>query len=121
MTKYGRIAWIDLTVPNAADIRDFYSDVVGWESAPLSMGDYDDYIVQPPGEEAAAGICHQQGPNANIPSQWMIYITVESVDASAERCRASGGKVIEGPRKMGDNKFCIIQDPAGAVAALIEE
>ena len=120
MSKSGQIAWIDLTVPNASEVRDFYCDVVGWEAEDVSMGDYNDYTVQAAGEEAAAGVCHQRGPNASLPSQWMIYITVDSVEASVGRCLALGGKVIDGPRMMGANNFCIIQDPAGAVAALIE-
>ena len=28
----GSIAWIDLTVPDATGIRDFYKDVVGWSA-----------------------------------------------------------------------------------------
>ena len=35
----GSIVWRDLTVPNAADLREFYGKVVGWESAPHDMGE----------------------------------------------------------------------------------
>ncbi|MDX1522255.1 MAG: VOC family protein [Anaerolineae bacterium] len=116
----GSIAWIDLTVENAAQIRDFYSQVVGWEADALSLGDYDDFNMQPAGsDEAVSGICHARGPNANLPAQWLIYITVADVARSAEQCVALGGTIIDGPRTMGDQMFCLIQDPAGAVAALI--
>jgi predicted enzyme related to lactoylglutathione lyase len=33
----GRIAWIDLTVPDAVGVRDFYRHVVGWGSAEVGM------------------------------------------------------------------------------------
>ena len=33
--EIGSIVWRDLTVPDAAAIKDFYSQVVGWKSAPL--------------------------------------------------------------------------------------
>jgi len=33
---------------------------------------------------------------------------------------SSGGKLIDGPRMMGKSRFCVIQDPAGAMIALIE-
>ncbi len=57
--------------------------------------------------------------STKLPSQWIIYITVQNVDKSIERCKALGGKVIDGPRMSGDKPFCVIQDPAGAVAALV--
>ncbi len=116
----GSIVWQDLTVENAAEIYDFYSNVVGWQSTPQEAGaDQDFNIIVPDTGETVAGICYARGANANIPPQWLVYITVEDVDQSAQRCIDLGGKVLDGPRLMGDNRFCVIQDPAGAVAALI--
>jgi predicted enzyme related to lactoylglutathione lyase len=116
----GAIAWVDLTVMEANRVREFYSSVVGWESAPVSMGDYDDFNMISPGQsDPTAGICHARGVNADLPAQWMIYITVEDVDKSAEQCMKMGGKVLVGPKNMGPGgRYCVIQDPAGAVAAL---
>ena len=119
MATPGEVGWFDLTVNNAEEVCEFYRAIVGWDSTSLSMGDYDDFCMALPGtDKTVAGICHARGSNANLPAQWLIYITVEDVDASAEKCVALGGKVIEGPRKVGDGRFCVIQDPAGAVAAL---
>jgi hypothetical protein len=42
------------------------------------------------------------------------------VAAPPRRCVALGGQVLDGPRPMGSKQFCVIRDPAGAVAALIE-
>lgn len=119
-TRKGTIIWRDLTVENATELKDFYQEVVGWRPVEHDMGDYADYDMLPPdGNESLAGICHARGTNANVPPQWLIYITVEDVDASAQRCVELGGKVLDGPRQMGGSRFCVIQDPAGAVAALI--
>jgi predicted enzyme related to lactoylglutathione lyase len=112
--------WTDLTVPDAAAIRDFYAAVAGWQPEPVSMGDYADYNMKAPGGEAAAGICHARGTNAGMPPRWMIDITVESLERSVAECEGRGGKVLVGPRPLGGKPFCVIQDPAGAVAALIE-
>ena len=66
-----------------------------------------------------AGICHARGSNAGLPPTWLVYITVEDVDASAQTCRELGGEVVAAPRDMGEmGRFCVIQDPAGAIAAL---
>ena len=117
----GRIGWQDLTVDNAEQVRDFYSSVVGWQTQPLDMGGYDDYVMlSPDGQAGIAGVCHARGVNANIPPQWLVYINVEDLDSSVERVRALGGEVVDGPRELGDGRFCVIRDPAGAVCGLIE-
>ena len=119
-TAHGSIVWADLTVPDAGRIRDFYAAVVGWGSEPVSMGDYSDFsMVTPGGKAPVAGVCHARGPNANLPAQWLIYVSVPNLDASVKRCLELGGKIVDGPRSMGEKKLCVIQDPAGAVAGLI--
>lgn len=119
----GTIGWTDLTVEDATGIRDFYAEVVGWQSAPVSMGDYEDFTMMAPGGDKSpvAGICHKRGSNAALPSQWMVYMVVESVDRSAARCEELGGKLLVPPKDMGGyGRYCVIQDPAGAVAALFQ-
>jgi predicted enzyme related to lactoylglutathione lyase len=67
-TNAGTIAWTDLTVPDAESLRKFYSRVVAWRSAPLSMGEYSDFNMIPlGGEEPVVGICHARGVNADLP------------------------------------------------------
>jgi len=119
----GVISWCDLTVEKAEDVRDFYREVVGWKASPVSMGDYDDFCMNPPkSDQPSAGICHARGVNADLPAQWLIYIIVADLDASIANCIKLGGKIIAGPKNMGDaGRYCIIQDPAGAVAALYEK
>ncbi len=118
--EIGAIAWHDLTVADAPAIRDFYAKVVGWKPEAVGMGDYDDFnMTKPTSGEPAGGICHARGSNASVPPQWLIYICVADLDQSIADCKKLGGKVIDGPRKVGEQQFCIIQDPAGAVAGLI--
>ncbi len=118
----GKILWTDLTVPDAVRVCDFYSAVVGWTFAPVSMGDYEDFNMNTPAEgSTVAGICFAQGVNAKLPAQWLIYIQVNDISQSITRCQSLGGQVLDGPREIGPGvTFCVIQDPAGAVAALID-
>lgn len=117
---HGRIGWIDLTVPDAEGIRDFYNAVIGWTASEVDMEGYSDYCAHPvEGEAPVAGICHARGANARLPAQWRVYIAVENLDASAARCVELGGEILDGPRAYGSGgRFCVIRDPAGAVAAL---
>ncbi|UCH83744.1 MAG: VOC family protein [Candidatus Latescibacterota bacterium] len=116
----GSIAWTDLTVDNAEEIKDFYTEVVGWKPVAFDMGDYTDFTMNTPDSgRTVAGVCHARGVNAGLPPQWLIYIIVEDVAASAARCTALGGRVIAGPKKMGaEGEYCVIEDPAGAAVAL---
>ena len=115
----GTIAWRDLTVDDAEAVRDFYTQVIGWDTRPEEMGGYQDYhLIAPGSDETVAGICHARGTNADLPPQWLVYVIVEDVDASANRCCELGGEVVAGPREMGGGHFCVIRDPAGAVLAL---
>lgn len=120
--QVGQIGWTDLTVGNAEEVRDFYSAVVGWEPEAVDMGDYSDFNMTVPGDGTpAAGICHARGTNAALPAQWLVYITVSDLDRSLGACAGRGGKVLSGPTGMGSTgRFAVIQDPAGAVAALYE-
>ena len=118
----GTIVWQDLTVENADVIRDFYGEVVGWRHEPVDMGGYDDFNMLPTkGGPAVAGICHARGANDNLPAQWLLYVNVEDIDSSIRRAVELGGHLVDGPRKMGKNRFCVIRDPADAVIALTSE
>ena len=119
-TPRGKIVWTDLTVEDARAVRDFYGAVVGWKFSAGDMGGYEDFtMVSPESGESVAGVCHARGPNANLPSQWLVYVQVDDVEKSARKATELGGKIVDGPRSMGSTRFCVIQDPAGAVLALV--
>jgi predicted enzyme related to lactoylglutathione lyase len=121
----GSIVWTDLTVgtDKAPAIAEFYQAVVGWKSEEVDMGDYADFNMIVPGSgKTVAGICHARGQNATMPPQWMMYIVVDDLDASMSECWAKGGRVILGPKEIGPGeRYCVVRDPAGAVAALIQQ
>ncbi len=47
-------------------------------------------------------------------------LTMADLDASIEKCTENGGAIVVGPRSLGEGRFCVVKDPAGAVAALYE-
>lgn len=118
----GQIGWIDLSVADAPALRDFYQGVTGWTTSPVAMGGYQDFCMHPPGEaQPVAGICHARGSNAGLPTVWLIYITVDDLEQSMRRCQELGGKLLRPPMGTGPNdRYCVIEDPAGAVCALFQ-
>jgi predicted enzyme related to lactoylglutathione lyase len=103
-------------------VEEFYSKVVGWKSVPVSLDDYNDFNMNSPESgKTNAGICHNRGGNSELPPQWLVYITVEKADEGATLCKENGGKVLVGPKDLsGYGRYCVIEDPAGAVCALFE-
>lgn len=118
----GTIGWIDLTVENAGEIRDFYRAVAGWTAEDVEMGGYSDFnMIAPAAGHPVAGICHARGANADLPAQWMLYITVTDLDTCMQRVKAKGGEILKEPGTGSSfGRFCVIRDPAGAVCALFE-
>jgi predicted enzyme related to lactoylglutathione lyase len=117
----GRIVWTDITVPNAAELRDFYAQVFGWNIHDTQVDDHIDFtMLDPVSGDPVVGICHALGANAALPPQWLNYFSVADLDKALKTVEQLGGKQISPIRDAGGMRFCAIQDPAGAVCALME-
>ncbi len=119
----GAIGHFDLTVDDAPGIRDFYASVVGWHVEPMPMEGYEDYVLTSPTTgDPMGGVCHRRGDNSGLPRQWLMYINVADLEASVAKVRALGGKVLHeaGPYDDGSG-YAVIEDPAGAVIALMQQ
>jgi predicted enzyme related to lactoylglutathione lyase len=119
----GALAWADLTIDGADAIRDFYKAVVGWSSTEVDMGGYSDYCLNRPEDgQPSAGVCWQRGVNLGLPRQWLVYFAVADLNASIRAVQSLGGKVLRPASSMGSfGVYSVIEDPAGAVAALIQQ
>jgi uncharacterized protein len=116
--KLGEIRMADLTVDSAGSLRDFYKEVIGWKHMDLSMGEYNDYVMQSAEGDPVAGICHRAGVNADLPPVWLVYFCVEDLAASMGVCKKLGGKVLSGPKGQGSYSYAVIEDPSGTICAL---
>jgi hypothetical protein len=120
----GRIAWLDLTVPDATATRDYYRQVVGWSVQSVDMKDgaerYADYNMLDGDGNPAAGVCHARGVNTGLPPVWMLYLPVGDLGESLKRVEQEGGKVLKAVQgKDGEYVYAAIQDPLGVSLALV--
>ena len=120
--QVGSIAWLDLTVPDAAATRDFYCQVVGWTVQDHEMtdddGTYHDYVLVGGDGKPVGGICHARGVNQGVPPVWMMYLPVGDLDTSIARVEEDGGTVIK--RTEGSYNIAFVQDPVGVHFGLIQ-
>lgn len=117
----GTMMSIEHTSDSADDVRDFYSAVLGWKSSPVQMDGYDDYMMQAPGGEWVAGICHKSGPNSNQPPGWIPCFRVTDLDASIAEVESRGGKLADEIREFGPGqRYVVIADPQGLYISMME-
>lgn len=111
----GRIGWVDLTVPEAEPVRDFWKAVVGFDGLePCEMGGYEDWSLTSDGRPVA-GVCHARGANAGLPPVWMVYFTVDHLEEALAEVEAREGTVVKRQERMA-----VVRDPGGTVAALFQ-
>ncbi len=120
----GCISWLDLTVPDASAIRDFYRQVVGWSVQEVEMDDagerYADYELFGDDGEQAARVRHARGGSQELPPVWMIYLPVGDLAESLRLARQGGGKVLETTEGAdGEYVSAAVQDPVGACFGLV--
>ena len=120
----GRIAWLDLTVPDAAATRDFYREVVGWSVRSVEMEDagegYADFAMCGADGSPAAGVCQARGVNRGLPPVWTIYLPVGDLAESLRRVRDGGGEVVDARRGAdGEYAHAAVRDPVGVHFALV--
>lgn len=119
----GRIAWLDLTVPDASTTRDFYREVVGWSVQDVGMEEggegYADYNMLGEDGTPAAGVCHARGANAGLPPVWILYLPVGDFAESLRLVEEEGGEIIKTVQGAGgEAQYAVVRDPVGAHVAL---
>jgi predicted enzyme related to lactoylglutathione lyase len=120
--KIGTMAWLDLSVGDAKNVKSFYEEVIGWKSENISMGEYDDYaMLEPSDNEAVAGVCHAKGVNKGLPPAWLPYFLVVDIDTSIKAVLEKGGTLVTDIKTMGSDKYAVIKDPAGAACAIYQK
>ncbi|MEM6513228.1 MAG: VOC family protein [Pseudomonadota bacterium] len=118
----GKAGWIDMTVVNAEQMRDFYAEVVGFDVEATDMGGYEDFTMKMPASgDPVAGICHARGDNADVPRGWVVYFVVADLDKSLASCEALGGERITDIREYGGGRYCLVRDPSGTTSALFQQ
>lgn len=118
-TEYapGTFCWVDLTTPDQAAAKAFYSALFDWQLEDFPVGEGAHYsIARLQGRDVAA-IAPQpeQQRQAGVPPAWNSYIAVQSADDSARRAGELGANVHASAFDvMQAGRMAVIQDPQGA-------
>ena len=117
--QHGAFSWFELMTSDVDGAKQFYSDLFGWQTEDMSMGDMN-YTVVKVGEEGLGGLMPIPPQSEGSPPSWGVYVTVDDVDATAGKVEGLGGKVLMPPTDIPTvGRFCVLQDPQGAVISAI--
>lgn len=120
LLKHGMFSWFELLTSDVAGAKKFYRSLFGWKMADMKLPGMK-YTVISVGKEEVAGMMTMPPKGKKTPPpQWGAYVTVDDVDATAKKAVKLGGKVVVPPQDIpGVGRFCVIQDPQGAMISVI--
>lgn len=115
--KHGAFSWCELLTSDVAAAKAFYGKLFGWVTEDMPEMNYT--VINVAGK-GMGGIMATPSEAKGMPPAWGAYVTVDDVDTTARLAVELGGKVVVEPMdipKVG--RFCVIQDPQGAVISAI--
>ncbi len=113
----GRVGWHELLTADCEMALDFYGQLFEWQKGDAEAGPAGPYHLLTVRGQTLGGI-YAKPPLVPEPL-WLYYFNVRDINAAAERVKAGGGQVLEGPIEVPDGNWiarCL--DPQGAMFAL---
>ena len=116
---HGKFVWTDLSTFNIEKTQEFYKNSLKWK---LNSNEYG-YLSFKFEEEFITGMFEMPDKfkNMNMPSFWMPYFSVDSVDTCIEKAKEIGGRVELEEESRFYGKIALIRDPLGAGFTVCEE
>jgi len=118
--EIGDASWHELMTTDVPAAMTFYQTLFGWQpSEAVDMGPIGKYQMFNRPHGMIGGMMNRPPEMAQVPPNWQIYFRVPDVDAAAERVKANGGKILNGPMEVpGGDRVVNVMDPQGAAFGL---
>ena len=116
---HGDFSWCELLTRDVDVSKEFYKQLLGWTMEDILIQD-GNYTILKTDYRPVGGIMKMppQVPQ-EAPNHWGSYVTVDDVDAAAKKARQPGAKILVPPKDSPDARFCVFEDPQGAVLSII--
>jgi len=118
--EIGEASWVELMTTDAPAAMKFYQALFGWEPTDaMDMGDAGTYQMFNRGSRMIGGMMNKPEAMAEVPPHWAIYFLVDDINAAAERVKANGGRILNGPMEVPGGDWIVNAiDPQGATFSL---
>jgi predicted enzyme related to lactoylglutathione lyase len=117
--EVGGGSWHELMTTDAEAAMSFYTELFGWKpTETMDMGPMGKYHMF--GRAFPLGGMMNKLPEmAQVPPNWGLYFRVPEINAAAERVKAGGGQILNGPMEVpGGDMIVNCMDPQGAAFSL---
>lgn len=117
VNAHGAMSWNDLQTHDVEKAIEFYTQMFGWEVAPVTDDDSDsDRVVIRNGEQLNGGMARMpEAVGTDVPPHWLTYFAVDDIDAATSAISGNGGDVVAGPMEIPAGKLAVASDPQGAM------
>lgn len=116
MGPQGTPVWFEVNTRDSAAVRDFFAGLFELDAEQL---DGMAYFMLQAGGRPRYGVLQMDEQWAGMDPSWMVYFSVEAVDAACERVTAAGGTVAQPPFDTPFGRIGVCRDPGGAAFTLI--
>ena len=118
---HGDFSWCELLTYDVEGAKKFYAELLGWKMEDHPMGECTGTYTILKADGRPVGGMMKMPPQVpeGTPPHWGAYVTVDDVDTVAARVQELGGKLLVPPSDSPDARFCVFQDPQGAVLSII--
>ncbi len=121
MADQSPFIWHELVTPDQERSGSFFSKLFGWTLKKVDAGPFGIYTLFQKNGQDVAGMMNPTPETPSNSSFWHSYISVDDVDQCAKRAPALGGSVVVPPHDVPDvGRICIVADPTGAIAHLMQ-
>ena len=109
----GAFGWNEMVTSNAEESVKFYTELLGWTTEVTEMPGMT-YTTFKQGDTPVGGCFQPDKIEEGFKPFWMPYINTVDLDASIEKSKALGAKVLHERTDLPMGSFAIISDPSGA-------
>ncbi len=111
-SRIGTFVWHENVTTDPKRAQEFYTELFGWDIEVFKTDEFEYPMISVDGQSHGGFPPVQEG----TPPHWAGNVAVEDVDATVEKAKAAGGKVIHGPQDIPQvGRFAVLADPQGAV------
>jgi len=118
--SHGRFVWYELMTTDMEAAKAFYADVMGWGTQNVPGIAYTLFTA---GGASVSGLMGlpEDARKLGLRPTWLGYVSVNDVDATADRIKQLGGAMHVPPKDVPNiSRFSVAVDPQGAMIALFK-
>jgi uncharacterized protein len=111
--------WAEVNARGVDKVIPFYQQVFGWTPKTTGSGDqaYTEFLVD--GESTVGATEMSPAFPPSVPSHWLVYFTVDDVDAAHRKAIEAGARELVAPLDFPSGRMSIVTDPEGAAFGLL--